>query len=63
MSELYAPEDLALMERLRDAFDRGHPLNPCKVLPGGAGCGETHARGPARLGGSSATGAVEGPWM
>jgi FAD/FMN-containing dehydrogenase len=33
MSELYAPEDLALMRRLRRAFDPDGLLNPGKVLP------------------------------
>jgi glycolate oxidase subunit GlcD len=70
MSELYAPEDLALMERLRRAFDPDRLLNPCKVLPGGAGCGESHAHGPgaagrapAQLGGRDPRSDMEGPWM
>jgi glycolate oxidase len=72
MTELYAPADLALMERLRRAFDPDLVLNPCKVLPGGAGCGETHAHGaaggatarePALLGGGEPRSDVEGPWI
>ena len=63
MSELYAPEDLALMERLRAAFDRSGLLNPDKILPGGAGCGEGHARAPAQLGGMQPAAGAEGPWM
>jgi glycolate oxidase len=43
MLELYAPEDLALMERVRAACNPSGRLNPCKILPGGAGCGEAHA--------------------
>jgi glycolate oxidase len=76
MSELYAPEDLAVMERLRQAFDPDRHLNPCKILPGGAGCGETHAHAadaanggrragePARIGGVPiGDGSKEGPWI
>jgi FAD/FMN-containing dehydrogenase len=69
MKELYAPADLELMERLRLAFDPDRLLNPCKVLPGGAGCGDgghsagRAARAPAQLGGLRARADVEGPWM
>jgi glycolate oxidase len=74
MKEVYAPADLALMERLRRAFDPGGLLNPCKVLPGGAGCGEgtghragadgpAHAYAPAQLGGMPAAADKEGPWI
>jgi glycolate oxidase subunit GlcD len=62
MRELYAPEDLALMERVRDAFAPSRLLNPCKILPGGAGCGEAHAR-PAQMGGMPAGAPGEGPWI
>jgi glycolate oxidase len=37
MSELFAPADLAVMERLRSAFDPGGLLNPGKILPGDGG--------------------------
>ena len=77
MSELYAPEDLAVMERVRFAFDGERRLNPCKILPGGAGCGEAHAAlaaaaqrndrapgAPARIAGMSVgDGSTEGPWI
>jgi glycolate oxidase len=64
MSEVYAPADLAVMERLRAAFDRGGLLNPCKILPGGGGCGEAHGRrGPVPIGGMTLTGDAEVPWM
>jgi glycolate oxidase len=66
MRELYAAEDLALMERLRAAFDPDRMLNPCKILPDGAGCGEAaHAREgvPAQLAGARASEGGEGPWM
>ena len=65
MSELFAPADLAVMERLRGAFDPGRRLNPGKILPGGGGCGEAHAppRGPAQLGGMSVRDDVQGPWI
>lgn len=58
MTELFGADDLAVMERVRAAFDPGRRLNPGKILPGGSGCGEAHAhggtrgtRGPAQLGG------------
>jgi glycolate oxidase len=65
MSELFAPGDLAVMEQLRAAFDPGRLLNPGKILPGGGGCGETHAhdRGPAQLGGMTLRDDVQGPWI
>jgi glycolate oxidase len=43
MGLLFDPDDLALMARLRDAFDPHRRCNPGKVLPLGQGCGE--ARG------------------
>ncbi len=69
MRELYAPEDLATMERLRGAFNPDGLLNPCKVLPGGAGCGEGRAAEPARDGrpaqmqGARSGEHGEGPWI
>jgi len=65
MSELFAPDDLATMERVRAAFDPARRLNPGKILPGGAGCGEAHAHGsgPAQLGGRTLRPDVEGPWI
>jgi glycolate oxidase len=72
MKELYAPEDLALMERLRRAFDPDGLLNPCKVLPAGAGCGEVGAHWPGahgsaprlpQLGSVRTAGDKEGPWI
>ncbi|MCB9898259.1 MAG: FAD-binding protein [Planctomycetes bacterium] len=45
MSTLYAPDDLAVMARLRDALDPSGLCNPKKVLPLGAGCGELSALG------------------
>jgi glycolate oxidase len=64
MSELFAPEDLAAMERLRDAFDPDRRLNPGKILPSGAGCGETRAA-QRSFGGIPATvpATGEGPWI
>jgi hypothetical protein len=44
-------------------------MNPGKVLPLGAGCGEAHAQTrvagwiPASLGGQSPRADVEGPWI
>ena len=73
MSELYAAEDLATMERLRFAFDPERHLNPGKILPGGSGCGEARAYAaagarregsPAQIVGAGAgDGYVEGPWI
>ncbi len=76
MTELFAPEDLATMERFRDAFNPDRLLNPGKILPAGGGCGEGAAaakaangpplRGgiPAQLGGMPVgSGDVEGPWI
>jgi len=63
MSELFAPGDLAVMERVRAAFDPARHLNPGKVLPGGSGCGEAHARPPAQLGGMRPRDDVQGPWI
>jgi len=40
MPLIFTPDDLALMERVRAAFNRDGRLNPGKVLPLGKGCGE-----------------------
>lgn len=65
MREQYAPEDLALMGAVRAAFDPAQRLNPCKILPGGAGCGEAADAGrpPAQLGGTRAGADGQGPWI
>jgi len=69
MRELFAPADLALMERVRAACNPEGLLNPCKVLPGGAGCGEgaAHAHGaaggPPLVRGGPVRDDVEGPWI
>jgi glycolate oxidase len=63
MSDLFAPTDLAVMGRVRDALNPGGLLNPCKILPGGAGCREAtafHAR-PMRV--PSMRADAEGPWI
>jgi glycolate oxidase len=66
MLELFAPEDLATMSRLRAAFDPDGLLNPGKILPGD-GDGRQAASGrhaPAQLGGLRAgSGDVQGPWI
>jgi glycolate oxidase len=65
MRELFGPDDLAAMERLRHAFNPDALLNPCKILPGGGGCGEgpaAHAA-PAQMGGMRLRDDVEGPWI
>jgi glycolate oxidase len=56
MNELYAPDDLALMERLRRAFDPDARLNPGKVLPTGGACDEAAAAVAAHVQG-------EGLWI
>ena len=68
MRELFAPEDLALMNRVRTSLNPEGRLNPCKVLPGGAGCGEAAAHAhegaaPAVMRGAPAGADVEGPWI
>jgi len=73
MSELFAPEDLAVMERLRDGVNPERRLNPGKILPGGGACREgSHedarkagagAFVPASHGGQSPRSDVEGPWI
>ena len=64
MDELFAPDDLAVMERLRDAFDPARRLNPGKILPGGGGCREAASAGaPAQMGGMRLRPDAEGPWI
>jgi glycolate oxidase subunit GlcD len=63
MSELFGARDLAVMEHVRGAFDPARRLNPGKILPGGGGCGETHGRGPAQLGGMRLRDDAQGPWI
>ncbi len=63
MRELFAADDLAVMERVREAFDPSGLMNPCKVLPGGGGCGESHAAPPPNVGGRPARPDVEGAWI
>ena len=58
MAELYAPEDLALMARLRRAFDPGGLLNPCKILPGQEDCAGNEAAEPTSR---AAVGAAAAP--
>jgi glycolate oxidase len=68
MSELFADDDLAVMDRVRGAFDPDRRLNPGKILPGGAGCGEgaeaMKKRGSfAAMRGFAANANAEGPWI
>ena len=46
MGWIFGPDDLAAMQRLKDAFGAGERFNPCKAFPTRAGCGELQ-RGPA----------------
>ena len=69
MNELFAEDDLATMRRLRRAFDPSELLNPLKILPGAAGCGEgaqamhERAGSPAQMGGMRPRDDAEGPWI
>ena len=64
MSELFAPDDLAVMERVRAAFDPERRLNPGKVLPGGGGCGEVRSQGSyERVAAMAMRPDAEGPWI
>jgi glycolate oxidase len=45
MSKLFAPEDLAMMGRLRDAFNPDNRCSPRKMLPTAGACIEQHAAG------------------
>lgn len=43
MAEMFGPEDLAMQERLRRAFDPDCRANPGKVLPSGHSCADVQA--------------------
>jgi glycolate oxidase len=63
MAELFTADDLAVMERVRAAFDPDRRLNPCKILPGGAGCGEAKQHSFEAMRGFAANPNAEGPWI
>jgi glycolate oxidase len=63
MAELFAADDLAVMERVRAAFDPDRRLNPGKILPGGSGCGEAHKGSFEARRGFAARADAEGPWI
>jgi glycolate oxidase len=64
MAELFAPDDLAVMERVRAAFDPDRRLNPGKVMPGGGGCGEVrHGGSHERIAAIIGAPDREGPWI
>jgi glycolate oxidase len=44
MPLLFSEDDLALMRRVRDAFNPDALLNPAKIFPTGKGCGEVRIR-------------------
>jgi len=55
-----------VMDRVRGAFDPERRLNPGKILPGGAGCGEGAAaakRSFETMRGFAANANAEGPWI
>ena len=62
MSELFAPEDLAVMERARAAFDPDRRLNPGKILPGHGGAAATGFTHAAPMRGAALRDDVQGPW-
>jgi glycolate oxidase subunit GlcD len=63
MRELFAPDDLAVMERLRKAFDPTALLNPGKILPGEKDGGPHGAWVPAQMGGRNTRDVPEMPWI
>ena len=62
MSELFAPDDLSVMERTRAAFDPDRRLNPGKVLPGHGGQGGERTHAPVAMSGAPLRDDVQGPW-
>lgn len=44
MPLLFTDVEMAIMQRVRDAFNPDHILNPGKIFPTGKGCGETRVR-------------------
>ncbi len=60
MAEMFAPEDLAVMERVRHAFNPDGVLNPGKVLP--AEGDAAHGYVPAPVPAGAARPGAEGPW-
>ncbi len=64
MRELFTPEDLEAMGRLRAAFDPGGLLNPGKILPGdGPSDHDGRPATPAQMGGMKVRADAEGPWI
>ncbi len=63
MAELFAADDLAVMEHVRAAFDPDRRLNPGKILPGGSGCGEARHASFEALRGFAAHADADGPWI
>ncbi len=63
MAELFAADDLAVMERVRAAFDPDRRLNPGKILPGSSGCGEAKLHSFEAMRGYAANASAEGPWI
>jgi glycolate oxidase len=44
MPDLFSPESLDMMRRIKEAFDPQNRFNPGKVLPTGKGCMEIRQR-------------------
>jgi len=63
MPLVFTPEDLNAQACVRAAFDPGGLMNPRKVLPDGARCGEYAAAALARAGGLPEGGLPEGTWI
>lgn len=62
MRELFTDTDLEVMGRIRKAFNPNALLNPCKILPGGAGCREASAFHSQPTVVADMRADVEGPW-
>ena len=65
MSWVFTPEDLAAQACVRSAFDPGGLMNPQKVLPAGARCGEfaVAAAGGADDAAAAVASLPEGAWI
>ena len=63
MAELFSETDLEVMGRIRAAFNPDSRINPCKVLPGGAGCREASAFHHAPMAVPQLRPDSDGPWI
>jgi hypothetical protein len=63
MPLVFTEEDLNAQACVRAAFDPDGRMNPRKVLPDGARCGDYAAAALARAGGLPEGGLPEGTWI